>query len=90
MLEKPSTYSHMRYEPLNALERISISASIGILIWLEVSQDFTQTHGFFRSPEAEIFYEWIGHTKEEFFQNVYKMGTDDKFEIEEKAVDPIR
>ena len=77
----------MRYEPLNALERKQyIGKHWNNDLLKGIDRICENTHGFLRYPEAEALFNYIGHTKDEFFQNVLKMGTDYKFEIEKKPL----
>ena len=66
-----------RYEPLNALER---NQYIG-KHWNEIQVKglvrlYTQLRGFIPITRSRNIYDWIGHTKEEFFEKVNNLGTD--------------
>jgi 16S rRNA G966 N2-methylase RsmD len=77
-----------RYEPLNALER---NQYIG-KHWNEklvrgLSRLYTQLRGFIPITRSRNVYEWIGHTKEEFLEKAYKMGTDNNYKLRKRSFD---
>ena len=76
-----------RYEPLNALER---NQYIG-KHWKKelvrgITKLYTQIRGFIPITRSRNVYEWIGHTKEEFLENAFKMGTDYNFSLKKKPL----
>lgn len=76
-----------RYEPLNALERNQFIGKH----WNEnllkgISGMYTQLHGFIPITRSRNVYEWIGHTKDEFLENAYKMGNDVSFRLKKKSL----
>ena len=76
-----------RYEPLNALER---NQYIG-KHWNEklvrgVTRLCTQLRGFIPITRRRIVYDWIGHTKEEFLEKAYYMGTDNNHMLKKKPL----
>lgn len=74
-----------RYEPLIAFER---NNHIG-KHWDEnlikgISRLYTQIHGFIPITRSRNVYEWIGHTKDEFYENANKMGADVNYRLKKK------
>jgi len=76
-----------RYEPLNALERNQYFGKH----WDEnlvrgVSRLCTHLRGFIKISMNRNIYEWIGHTKEEFLEKAYYMGTDNNHMLKKKPL----
>lgn len=72
-----------RYEPFGALERnkyIGKKWTKELVIGISRMQTFI--HGFFSVTPSRNLFNWIGHTKEEFLDRVYKMGTDSSYKLE--------
>lgn len=74
-----------RFEPFMALEKYKY---VGKFWTPELSNGFrrlsTWLHGFLTvSPNRNLF-RWIGYTKEEFLENVYKFGTVKGYRLEKK------
>ena len=42
--------------------------------------------GFIPITRSRNVYEWIGHTKEEFLEKAYKMGTDNNYRLKKKPL----
>jgi peptidoglycan/xylan/chitin deacetylase (PgdA/CDA1 family) len=77
----------MRYEPLNALERSQyIGKHWNNNLLRGIDRICENTHRFLTISRSRALFNYIGHTKDEFFQNVFKMGTDYKYEIEKKPL----
>ena len=77
----------MRYEPLNALERKQyIGKHWNNELLKGIDRICENTHRFLTISRSRALFNYIGHTKDEFFQNVLKMGTDYKYEIEKKPL----
>jgi len=77
----------MRYEPLNALERSQyIGKHWNNNLLRGIDRICENTHRFLTISRSRALFNYIGHTKEEFFQNILKMGTDYKYEIEKKPL----
>ena len=77
----------MRYEPLNGLERRQyIGKHWNNDLLKGIDRTFENTHRFITISRSKVLYDYIGHTKDEFFQNIYKMGTNYKYEIEKKPL----
>jgi hypothetical protein len=76
-----------RYEPLNALERNQyIGKHWDETLVRGVSRLYTQLHGFIPITRSRNIYEWIGHTKEDFLENAYKMGNDTNYRLKKKPM----
>ncbi len=69
-----------RYEPFGALHRNTFVGKKWTPELVKgISRMQTFIHGFFSITQSRNLFNWIGHTKEEFLDKVYRMGTDSNY-----------
>ncbi|MFA5031241.1 MAG: hypothetical protein WC495_06685 [Patescibacteria group bacterium] len=78
-----------RFEPLDSLERNKfVGTKWDKELVAGVVKLYTFMHGFLPVTTSHNIFNWIGYTKEEFFDNARKFATDKTFKLVKKNGDP--